>query len=171
MHRNGFETVSVWQETTPTLPPDRKAREQCDICIIGAGIAGLTAAYLLRREGHDVQVIDAYDIGAGESGRTTAHLTAVLDDRFLTLEKLFGVDGAKLAADSHRAAIDTIERIVREAEIDCDFERVDGVLFASDAGQADLLRREGGAALNAGFIDIVPIDRLEIPGVRFGGPA
>ena len=44
MHRNGFETVSVWQETTPTLPADRQSREQCDVCIIGAGIAGLTAA-------------------------------------------------------------------------------------------------------------------------------
>ena len=170
MHRNGFETVSVWQETTPTLPPDRKAREQCDICIIGAGIAGLTAAYLLRREGHDVQVVDAYDIGAGESGRTTAHLTAVLDDRFVTLEKLFGIDGARLAAGSHTAAIDMIERIVREAEIDCDFERVDGVLFASDAEQVELLHREGGAALNAGFTEIVPVDTLSIPGVRFNGP-
>ena len=113
MHRNGFETVSVWQETTPTLPADRKAREECDVCIIGAGIAGLTCAYLLQREGHDVQVIDAFDIGAGESGRTTAHLTAVLDDRFLTLEKLFGVEGAKLAAGSHTAAIDTINESYR----------------------------------------------------------
>jgi glycine/D-amino acid oxidase-like deaminating enzyme/nitrite reductase/ring-hydroxylating ferredoxin subunit len=171
MHRNGFETVSVCQETTPTLPADRKAHEQCDVCIIGAGIAGLTAAYLLRREGHDVQVVDAFDIGAGESGRTTAHLTAVLDDRFLTLSRLFGTDGAKLAAASHAAAIDMIERIVREAEIDCDFERLDGVLFASDAEQVDLLHREGGAALSAGFEDLVPVESLAIPGVRFHGPA
>jgi glycine/D-amino acid oxidase-like deaminating enzyme/nitrite reductase/ring-hydroxylating ferredoxin subunit len=171
MHRNGFETVSVWQETTPTLPADRKAREECDVCIIGAGIAGLTSAYLLQREGHDVQVVDAFDIGAGESGRTTAHLTAVLDDRFLTLEKLFGIDGAKLAAASHTAAIDTIERIVRESEIDCDFERVDGVLFASQKEQVDLLHREGGAALNAGFTELVPIESLAVPGVRFHGPA
>jgi len=171
MHRNGFETVSVWQETTPTLPADRKAREQCDVCIIGAGIAGLTAAYLLRREGHDVQVVDAFDMGAGETGRTTAHLTAVLDDRFVTLEKLFGTKGVQLAAASHRAAIDTIERIVREAEIDCDFERVDGLLFASGAEQVDLLNREGGAALNAGFTDLVAVDSLRLPGVRFHGPA
>jgi glycine/D-amino acid oxidase-like deaminating enzyme len=171
MHRNGFETVSVWQETTPTLPADRKAREQCDVCIIGAGIAGLTAAYLLRREGHDVQVVDAFDMGAGESGRTTAHLTAVLDDRFVTLEKLFGTKGAQLAAASHRAAIDTIERIVREAEIDCDFERVDGVLFTSGPEQVDLLNREDDAALNAGFTDLEAIDALRLPGVRFHGPA
>ncbi len=171
MHRNGFETVSVWQETTPTLPVDRKTREHCDVCIIGAGIAGLTAAYLLRREGHDVQVVDAYDIGAGESGRTTAHLTAVLDDRFAHLEKLFGTEGAKLAAASHSAAIDTIERIVREAEIDCDFERVDGVLVATDEDQVELLRREAPAALQAGFRDLVAVDALALPQVRLHGPA
>jgi glycine/D-amino acid oxidase-like deaminating enzyme/nitrite reductase/ring-hydroxylating ferredoxin subunit len=171
MHRNGFETVSVWQETTPTLPADRQSREQCDVCIIGAGIAGLTAAYLLRRAGHDVQVIDAFDIGAGESGRTTAHLTAVLDDRFVQLEKLFGVEGARLAAASHAAAIDRIERNVRESEIDCDFERVDGVLFCTRPEQEDLLNREAAAALGAGFNDLAEIEALKYPGVRFHGPA
>src|SRR5437868_13460715 len=117
MQRNTFETVSVWQQTTPALTADEQAREQCEVCVIGAGIAGFTAAYRLRREGRDVQLIDAYGIGAGETGRTTAHLTAVLDDRFVELAKLFGADGAALAADSHRSAIDLIERIVREHEI------------------------------------------------------
>ncbi len=73
-------------------------------------------------------------MGAGETGRTTAHLTAVLDDRFATLEKLFGADGARIAAESHRAAIDLIERLVREEQIDCDFARVEGILFCTAAG-------------------------------------
>ena len=59
MQRNDLETVSVWQETTPGIPADQKSREQCEVCVIGAGIAGLTTAYLLRREGRDVQLIDA----------------------------------------------------------------------------------------------------------------
>jgi len=171
MQRNALETVSVWQETTPTLTAEEQSREQCEVCVIGAGIAGLTAAYLLRREGHDVQLIDAFGIGAGESGRTTAHLTAVLDDRFVDLAKLFGADGAALAADSHRTAIDLIERIVREHEIDCDFERLDGVLFCSKPDQVDLLNQEARAASQAGFADMVALERLEIPGVNFDGPA
>jgi glycine/D-amino acid oxidase-like deaminating enzyme/nitrite reductase/ring-hydroxylating ferredoxin subunit len=171
MQRNSLETVSVWQETTPSLPAGRLAREECDVCIIGAGIAGLTAAYLLQQEGRDVQVLEAFDIGAGETGRTTAHLTAVLDDRFFELEKLFGSEKARLAAQSHAAAIDTIERIVREAAIDCDFERVDGVLFCSKPDQAGMLDREARSALSAGFADMVAIDSLAMPNVRFDGPA
>src|SRR3954470_13374253 len=98
MRRNTLETVSVWQETSPAPPAGQRAREQTGVCVIGAGIAGLTAAYLLRRAGHDVQVVEAYEVGAGETGRTTAHLTAVLDDRFVRLEKLFGEERARRAA-------------------------------------------------------------------------
>ena len=171
MQRTNLETVSVWQDTTTGLPASRKSRDECEVCVIGAGIAGMTAAYLLQREGRDVQVIDAFDIGAGETGRTTAHLTAVLDDRFVHLKKLFGIDGATLAARSHAAAIDLIERIVKEAAIDCDFERVDGVLFCSKPDHLDLLNREGQAASQVGFTDLQPITSLALPNVRFNGPA
>jgi glycine/D-amino acid oxidase-like deaminating enzyme/nitrite reductase/ring-hydroxylating ferredoxin subunit len=171
MQRSPLETVSVWQDTTPTLPAERLPRDECDVCIIGAGVSGLTAAYLLLQEGRGVQLIEAFDIGAGETGRTTAHLTAVLDDRFFELEKLFGSENTRLAAQSHASAIDTIERIVREAEIDCDFERVDGVLFCSDPDQRALLDREARAAASAGFGDMVAVDSLAMPNVRFDGPA
>jgi glycine/D-amino acid oxidase-like deaminating enzyme/nitrite reductase/ring-hydroxylating ferredoxin subunit len=171
MRRNPLESVSVWQETSPTATLSQKAREQCGICVIGAGIAGLTTAYLLQRAGHDVQVIEAFEVGAGETGRTTAHLTAVLDDRFVHLEKLFGMERARRAARSHAAAVDLIERIVHEAGIDCDFERVDGVLFCSSEEQAELLAREAEAARRAGFGDLVAMESLQLPGVAFHGPA
>ena len=171
MQRNTLETVSVWQESTPPIHADLQPREQCEVCVVGAGIAGLTAAFLMRQEGRDVQVIDAFEVGAGETGRTTAHLTAVLDDRFVELIKLFGTDGARLAAQSHASAIDQIARIVKEAEIDCDFERVDGVLFCSKPDQADLLHSEAKAAAQAGFTDLVAMERLSIGDVRVDGPA
>ena len=69
-----------------------------NVCIVGAGIAGMTAAYLLARTGRAIVVIDDGPIAGGETGRTTAHLTAALDDRYYEIEKLHGSDGAKIAA-------------------------------------------------------------------------
>ena len=106
------------------------------MCIIGAGISGMTTAYLLARAGRAVVVIDDGPVGGGETGRTTAHLTAALDDRYYQIQKLHGQEGAKLAAESHSAAIDRIESIASLEDIDCDFERVEGYLFLGGTAQS-----------------------------------
>src|ERR1051325_12235979 len=128
-------TLSIWTATTvePRQSPlnhDMSAH----VCIIGAGIAGLTTAYLLAKEGKHVVVLDDGPIGGGMTARTTAHLTNALDDRFYELERLFGEEGSRLAAQSHAAAIDRVEAIVRKEQIDCEFERVDGYLFIPPDG-------------------------------------
>jgi glycine/D-amino acid oxidase-like deaminating enzyme/nitrite reductase/ring-hydroxylating ferredoxin subunit len=125
--------------------------ESADVCIVGGGITGLATAYFLSRSGVRTIVLEKGELGQGQTGRTTAHLTNVIDDRFRHLETLHGVDGARLAAESHGAAIDAYERIVREEGIDCDFQRLDGFLFlAPDQAVADL-ERERDAALRAGL--------------------
>jgi|ERR1041384_5771038 hypothetical protein len=65
-------------------------------------------------------------LGGGETGRTTAHLSNAFDDRYYEVERLFGQHGARVVAESHTAAIDKIEEIVRHEKINCDFERLDG---------------------------------------------
>src|SRR6185503_5330192 len=93
-----------------------------DVCVIGAGIAGLSVAYELAREGRSVVVLeDGTTIGGGETSRTTAHLSNAFDDRYTKVERLHGAEGARLTAESHTAAVDEIERIVRDEGIDCDF--------------------------------------------------
>src|SRR5947209_7847939 len=116
MRRSPDETIPVWSEGEQHRPAAATLRSdtEADVCVVGAGIAGLTTAYLLQKEGKSVAVLDAWGLAAGETGRTTAHLTAVLDDRFSHLESLFGQDVTRLAADSHRAAIDRIESIVHD---------------------------------------------------------
>jgi glycine/D-amino acid oxidase-like deaminating enzyme/nitrite reductase/ring-hydroxylating ferredoxin subunit len=109
-------------------------------------------------------------MAAGETCRTTAHLTAVLDDRFFHLESLFGEDGARLAAESHMAAVNRIEAIVREEGIDCDFERVDGYLVALDDKQREDFNKEAEAVLRAGFADRQVLTSVPIDGVK-AGPA
>jgi glycine/D-amino acid oxidase-like deaminating enzyme/nitrite reductase/ring-hydroxylating ferredoxin subunit len=169
MLRDNQESVSIWHdpasEFIPSEPPGDAA-----VCVIGAGIAGLTTAYLLRRDGIDVQVIDAYGVGAGETGRTTAHLTAVLDDRLSRLETLFGRDKTRLAVESHQAAITCIETLASAESIDCDFERVNGYLMATSPGQRDLLMQEHAATAWAGFGRVETLPSLRERGFAFDGP-
>src|SRR6476661_3266580 len=140
MRSDSGHTMSVWMDNTdmPQLP--RVTQDmRANVCIVGAGIAGMTTAYQLARAGRAVIVIDDGQIGGGETGRTTAHLTAALDDRYYGIEKLHGLDGARLAAESHTAAITRIESIASLEDIDCDFERLDGYLFlAGDKTKEDL---------------------------------
>src|SRR5574338_1124591 len=110
---------SIWMATVDTpLQPRLGDNVRTDICIIGAGIAGLTTAYLLSRQGRSVVVIDDGPIGGGMTGRTTAHLTTAFDDRYLEVEKLHGEEGSRLTAESHTAAIELVEDIVTEEKID-----------------------------------------------------
>jgi glycine/D-amino acid oxidase-like deaminating enzyme/nitrite reductase/ring-hydroxylating ferredoxin subunit len=155
--------ASLWIDGA-TLPkfPALAANERADVCVVGAGIAGLTIAYLLTHAGKSVIVLEAGSIISGETQRTTAHLVTALDDRYFELERLHGEQGAILAAESHAAAIDTIERIVREEKIDCDFERVDGYLFAAPDTHSDVLDRELAATHRAGLTKTKIVDRAPL---------
>jgi glycine/D-amino acid oxidase-like deaminating enzyme/nitrite reductase/ring-hydroxylating ferredoxin subunit len=177
MPRSYEESIPVWRENATGAGP-RVSPGGPDVlprsthtCVIGAGISGLTTAYLLQRLGSDVVVLDAHGPAAGETGRTTAHLTAVLDDRFHELEKLFGAEGARLAADSHRTAIDLIEAIVQDESIDCDFERLDGYLVCTDATLRKQFDEEAEAVQRAGFSDVERRDSVAASGVLLEGPA
>jgi glycine/D-amino acid oxidase-like deaminating enzyme/nitrite reductase/ring-hydroxylating ferredoxin subunit len=122
-----------------------------DVCIVGAGIVGLTCAYTLAKQGKSVVVLEQGVIGGGQTARTTAHLTWVLDDRYYDLEDLFGETRTRLAAESHSAAIDYIEKIVFEEKIDCDFERVDGYLFVASEDSIEILDKEFCAIQKTGM--------------------
>jgi glycine/D-amino acid oxidase-like deaminating enzyme/nitrite reductase/ring-hydroxylating ferredoxin subunit len=155
------QTTSLWMAETSSQPPLRSSTET-DVCVVGAGISGMTTAYLLARQGKSVIVLDARSIGGGETGRTTAHLSNALDDRYDELERLFGKRGAQLAAASHTAAIDCIEAIVAEEHIACDFERLDGYLFVPPEDSTEVLEREISAVHRAGLIDVEWVDRAPL---------
>lgn len=173
MTDNG-RTTSVWMATS-AMPEERPLTSDAhaDVCIVGAGIAGLTTAYLLAKEGRRVIVVDDGPTAGGETCRTTAHLVSALDDRFYHLERLHGAEGARLAAQSHVAAIDKIEQIVRDENIDCDFTRLDGYLFVPPGDDLAQLEDELKAAHRAGLTEVSRVDRAPIttfdtgPALRF----
>jgi glycine/D-amino acid oxidase-like deaminating enzyme/nitrite reductase/ring-hydroxylating ferredoxin subunit len=119
----------------------------------------MTTAYLLAREGVSVIVIDDGPIGGGETGRTTAHLTNALDDRYCEMESVHGEKGARLIAESHTHAIARIETIVTNEGIDCDFERIPGYLFLRPEDDVELLERELAATHRAGLTSVKRLDR------------
>jgi glycine/D-amino acid oxidase-like deaminating enzyme/nitrite reductase/ring-hydroxylating ferredoxin subunit len=163
MTKHAGQSTSLWMANAKIPGFSKVSRdERADVCIVGAGVGGLTAAYLLTRGGKKVVVIDDGPIVSGETDRTTAHLTTALDCRYFELERLHGEKGALLAAESHVAAIDTIERIVREEKIECDFERVDGYLFNSSDQPADVLDRELAATHRAGLLDTELVEEAPI---------
>jgi glycine/D-amino acid oxidase-like deaminating enzyme/nitrite reductase/ring-hydroxylating ferredoxin subunit len=153
----GNQTRSVWMDTTTGDLPPLAADLDADVCVIGAGIAGLTTAYRLARHGLDVLVIDDGPLGRGETGRTTAHLASAVDDRYAELERLHGADRARLVAESHATAIDTIAMIARDEGIDCGFARVDGWLFVPPGDDRSILDEELAAARRAGLtVELAP---------------
>lgn len=113
-----------------------------EVCVIGAGIAGLSIAYMLSREGKKVIVVDKGPVGFGETGVTTAHLSNVLDDRYFAIKHCQGLKKTKLALESHIEAIDLIESIIKKEKIECDFKRVDGYLFLGKGDKEETLDRE-----------------------------
>jgi glycine/D-amino acid oxidase-like deaminating enzyme/nitrite reductase/ring-hydroxylating ferredoxin subunit len=164
MKSDSGETTSVWMATAEEIESDGHLTEDtsADVVIVGAGIAGMTTAYLLAREGKRVVVLDDGAIGGSMTGRTTAHLVNALDDRYYELERLHGERGARLAAESHTAAIDRIETIVREEGIDCEFERLDGYLFAPPDESKEQLEDELKATHRAGLTVTELVERAPI---------
>ena len=135
---------------------------EADVCVVGAGIAGMTTAYLLLQERRSVIVLDDGPIGGGQTERTTAHITNAIDDRYVAIEDWHGLEGARLAAESHTAAIDRIEATVDCENIDCDFERLDGYLFLPPGEALTLLEEELHAARRAGLQDIELVEKAPL---------
>lgn len=169
-------TRSLWMERVPALTrAPLTTNMSADACVIGAGIAGLSVAYELVLAGKSVIVLDDGEIGGGQTLLTTAHLASALDDRYYRLEQLHGPEGARLAAHSHSAAIDRIERIVAQENIACDFQRVPGYLVREPGGKDDL-ERELDCARAAGLaVELLPSFTLagydHGPALRFADQA
>ncbi|OUJ75836.1 FAD-dependent oxidoreductase [Hymenobacter crusticola] len=170
MKETSASTQPSWLHTAPALPefPPLTQNITTDVVVVGAGIAGLTTAYLLTREGRNVVVLESGNLGSGETARTTAHLSNALDDRYTTLEELFGKEGARIAAQSHGGAIDLINDIVREEHIACDFSRVNGYLFLPQDGDPKELDEELAAAHRAGLTGVRRLANSPTKGFQTG---
>lgn len=144
--------TTLWSESArPVVFPTLGEATTVDVAIVGGGITGVTAALLAKRAGLRVALLESRRIGSGETFKTTAHLTEVLDLRFQKLIGKFGLEGGSLAVRGQRTAIDTIRRFVEELRIDCDLEARDGYLLAETDAETDELAKEEEAARKLGL--------------------
>jgi len=150
------DNVSFWIDSTSIISYNKPDQDiETEVLIIGGGIAGLTTAYNLLKKGKKVVVVEDGFIGSGETGRTTAHLTNALDDRYYYIENILGKEAAALAAESHTAAIDEIEKNVNNLGIDCSFKRVNGYLFLHSNDKEENLDKEYNATQRASLQTIL----------------
>src|SRR5690606_32218474 len=119
MRRDGA-TRSIWQEELSNFQPSNNwnKNEIYDVMIVGGGITGLTTALLLQSAGKRCILAEAYNIGFGTSGGTTAHLNTVLDVSYDYIEKDFGKDSASRVVAATREAIDLVEALIGKYNID-----------------------------------------------------
>src|SRR5918996_1146684 len=178
LYTSGQSESSWFKDIGNPLKFDKLAQNiSVDVAIVGGGIAGVTTAYLLSKSGKSVALLEDGYIGSGETGRTTAHITHALDDRYYNLEQKHGLDGAHSAANSHTAAINLIESTVKEENIDCDFERLDGFLFLDPTDTKESLDKELEATHKAGIntteiVEKAPLQSFNTgPCIRFPNQA
>jgi glycine/D-amino acid oxidase-like deaminating enzyme/nitrite reductase/ring-hydroxylating ferredoxin subunit len=177
-----MRTGSYWTDNTPAPRfPALKDDIAVDVLVVGAGITGITAAYLLTRAGRSVALVEKDRCISGDTANTTAHLTCVTDTLLSELVETFGKDHAQAVWDAQLAAIDMIDRIVWREQIKCQFDWAPADLFHPSAetfrpDQKDEsidLKKEAELAAELGFdaefISSAPL--FNRPAVRFDSQA
>ncbi|WP_240689734.1 FAD-dependent oxidoreductase [Arthrobacter sp. PAMC25564] len=174
--RSEGKPVSLWVATAgvtgyPALDGDLEV----DTAVIGAGIAGLTAALALKRAGHSVAVVEAARVGTGVTGHTTGKVTSLHRLAYTALADRHGVDTARGYGQANQAAVEHIARVVSAERIDCDFRRVANFSYAETDEALALVRDEAALAAGLGlpsvFTSDVPLPFAVKGAVRFENQA
>lgn len=170
------QPTSLWLGTTPgTSFPSLQNDITTDVAIVGGGMVGLTAATLLKAEGKRVVVLDASRIVKGVTGHTTAKITSQHTLIYDYLVRWFGEEKARLYGIANETAIDQIEALVREKQIDCDFLRTEAYTYTLHEDERDLFESEAEMAsrlgLPAHFVTETPLPYPVMAAVRFDNQA
>ncbi len=156
-------TRSYWQEAN-NLPdfPTLKQNSRTDVVIVGGGITGITAAYLLANEGVQVTLLEADRLLGGTTAHTTAKVTAqhgLIYDELITN---LGRSKARLYYEANIEALKFIGKTVEELQIECDFSKQDAYLYATSDQSTDKLKKEADAYhalhIDGEMIDTLPVD-------------
>src|SRR3954449_8346510 len=146
------KNTSLWVDTAPeTDYPVLRAGLHVDVAVLGGGIAGLTTALLLKRDGAKVAVVEAGRVAAGVTAYTTAKVTSLHGIQYQSVESSFGEDGARAYAEANEAGLERVAQFVDELGIDCDWRRKPAYTYAEDESDIAKVEQELEAARRAGL--------------------
>ena len=170
------KAVSLWVDTAPeTSYPALDGDVEADVAVIGGGIAGLTAALLLKRAGARVVVLEAGRVGTGVTGHTTGKLSSLQGLIYSQLSRGFGKRGAQTYGAANEAAIEQVASLVDSEAIDCDFRRVANYTYAESEATLEDVKREAALGrdlgLPAAYTESAPLPFGVRGAVRFDGQA
>src|SRR3954463_3104838 len=146
------KATSLWVDTAPESDyPVLTPGVHVDVAVLGGGIAGLTTALLLKRDGARVAVVEAGRVGGGVTAFTTAKVTSLHGIHYKDVESSFGADGARAYAEANEAGLERVAAFVDELGIDCDFRRKPAFTYAEDESDRGKIEDEVEAASRAGL--------------------
>jgi len=163
---------SCWVATAPaTSYPRYEQSGRTDVAVVGGGIVGLTAAYLLARAGIAVTVLEALQVGRQVTGRSTAKITAQHALVYAELARTFGLERARLYAEANHVGAELVASLVRDLEIQCDFERKNAYAYTLRPARKSALDAETDIAREFGFdadlLDAAPLPFATTGALRF----
>ena len=142
---------TAWTNVKKKLYPPLEKDLTVDVCVVGGGLTGIVACYLLARQGKSVAVLEQNEIGSDATAQTTAFITYSLDTDLIDLTSMFGRDNARLIWMSHKDAINQIADIVSQESIDCEFTRCSNIIFARTEKEFGGFKKEFDLASGLGF--------------------
>jgi glycine/D-amino acid oxidase-like deaminating enzyme/nitrite reductase/ring-hydroxylating ferredoxin subunit len=143
---------SLWLEDEPPTPRPALRRDiSVDVAVIGGGIAGITTALLLKRDGARVAVVEARRVAGGVTGCNTAKVSALQQTVYSTIRSRHGEQAAAAYADANRAAVERVASLAAEEQIECDLRRRPAFTYAADDSELSSVEKEADAARAAGL--------------------
>ena len=155
---------SLWIDEIEKINSNGELSEDtsANVCIIGAGISGITLSYYLTKKGYKTIVIERNEIGHGVTGHTTAKITSQHSLIYHYLSNQYGIKFAKKYFEANEEAIKNIEEIVRENNIDCDFERKNNYIYTINEENVEKIDEEA-ESLKYININAEKVEKSDLP--------
>lgn len=122
--------MSIWLDSCKLKIYEKLNKDiNCDVCIVGGGITGISTAYYLCKKGFSVSILEKDCILQKTSGNTTGKITSQHNIFYDYLYKTFGLEFAKDYFEANEFAKSNIENIINYNNINCDFEKKSAYVF------------------------------------------